>query len=281
MNSIDLREKRSHGTPEFRFSIEEVFSVDETTEFSPLHFHDEFEFCIVEEGLMSVQINENCLTLRAGEGIFINSATLHSILPESNSKGHMTIMMFDPGFIAGDSDIIRNKYLEPLIKGKLVIPKKLTQEEYTIILKSKELYEKKFFGYEIELKGYALRLLSILLGKPRSAEEKVPSKNIELVKKTIGYIHKNYQSEITLSQMADNVFVSPEHLCRVFSQFSDVSPFQYLNRYRVLESTKMLTEKNYPISEIASLVGFNSSSYYNKMFMRHMGCTPSQYRKSK
>lgn len=279
MNKLELREKRTHGTPEFRFSIEDIFSGEEKTAFSPLHFHTEFEFCVVKKGKMEVQINENYTTLSEGEGLFINSSTLHSILSAEGIQGHMIIVMFDADFILGEKDIIRSKYIEPLINGEVPDSEKLSPEECKSVSRAREVFEEKNSGYELEMKIFALKLISSLLKKPQTSPRKIPGRSVEIIKMTLEYIHKNYKNNITLSEIADYSFVSPEHLCRIFSQFSDVSPFSYLNRYRIMKSAEMLLEDNSPISKIASECGFNSSSYYNKMFLRFIGCTPGEYRK--
>ncbi|RGF95145.1 AraC family transcriptional regulator [Firmicutes bacterium AM55-24TS] len=75
--------------------------------------------------------------------------------------------------------------------------------------------------------------------------------------------------------------MSKEHLCCIFRDISDTSPIVYLNRYRTTQSAYMLRNTNKSISEISSLCGFNNGSYFDKMFMRFMKCTPSEYRNKK
>ena len=252
MNKFELQEKRTHGKPEFRFSIEEVFSDKENTMFSPLHFHSEFEFCVVDDGYMTIQVNENYVVLSKGDGLFINSGTLHSVLSTQHASGHLTILMFDAELILSDKDITRDKYVLPLINGEISVCEKLSSEECALVLKAKAVYERKDFGYELEMKCYALRLITKLLTLRQRVHGKTPCKNVEIIKKALEYIHDNYQNNITLSEMASHVFVSPEHLCRVFSQLSDVSPFQYLNRYRIIQSTAMLADRSISIAKIAT-----------------------------
>lgn len=52
-------------------------------------------------------------------------------------------------------------------------------------------------------------------------------------------------------------------------------------RYRIMESAKYMYRKTHEsISEIAGIVGFNNTSYFNKVFKKTMGCTPTEYRQS-
>lgn len=97
---------------------------------------------------------------------------------------------------------------------------------------------------------------------------------MDVVKNAIDYIHNNYQNAITLQDMADHTHVSREHLCRVFKEVAESSPVVYLNRYRVLQSAYLLRDTCKSISEISSQCGFNNSSYFNKLFLRFLKCTP-------
>ena len=63
-----------------------------------------------------------------------------------------------------------------------------------------------------------------------------------------------------------------------------MSPFEYLMKYRIYESTKKLTDSEQyfaSIAELAASVGFNNTSYFNKLFKKYLGCTPTYYRTHK
>ena len=100
-----------------------------------------------------------------------------------------------------------------------------------------------------------------------------------LIKNILDYIEENYAEPITLNTLADRVHISKEYLCRIFSSMSESSPIEYLNRYRIQKSAYMLMSTSKRVSEISLSCGFNSSSYFNKLFLRYMGCTPTEYRK--
>lgn len=78
--------------------------------------------------------------------------------------------------------------------------------------------------------------------------------------------------------MAEYVHTSREYLCRIFNEITSVSPVVYLNHYRIQQSTFLLLDKSMSISDIAFSCGFHNSSYFNKLFKRYMGCTPTEFR---
>ena len=94
----------------------------------------------------------------------------------------------------------------------------------------------------------------------------------------IQYLKKNYAYEITLSELAKLIPMSEGQFCRVFKQYMKMSPMQYILRFRILQSCRLLQETDKKIGEIANLTGFNNISYFNKVFLKTIGCTPKEYR---
>ena len=86
---------------------------------------------------------------------------------------------------------------------------------------------------------------------------------------------------VTLDDIANSIMVSKSECCRCFKRTLGITPFEYLMKYRIQESAKRIQRRPQDsISEIAGSVGFNNTSYFNKIFKKYMECTPSEYRNS-
>lgn len=258
-----------------------IYSIDTGDEGSiPMHYHREFEFLMITRGKAKIQLADNTVYLNPAEGIFISPQTLHSsINTEENYDFSFIAIVFSPELIAPEYDNLYKKFIRPIMKNELVLPVMLPDEVSSLIAETHKIFAKADFGYELAIKGNIVRMLSMCIA---NAEKRSDAKNdirFEIVKKTLDYIHSNYPHEITLGDLSSHTHISKEHLCRIFRDVSDTSPILYLNRYRTTQSTYMLRNTNKSISEISSLCGFNNCSYFNKMFMRFMNCTPSQYRR--
>ena len=94
----------------------------------------------------------------------------------------------------------------------------------------------------------------------------------------VKYMKENFAYEITLSELAEMLPMSEGQFCRIFKQTMKMSPMQYLMRYRILQSCRLLQDTDKKIGEIANLSGFNNISYFNKVFLQTIGCTPREYR---
>lgn len=96
----------------------------------------------------------------------------------------------------------------------------------------------------------------------------------------IGYIKNNYSSCITLDDLSLVASISPQHLCRIFKQAYNMRPFEYLTLYRVKRAKELLTNsQNYQIKTIASMVGYNDTSYFCSTFREYQGCSPLEFKK--
>ena len=80
------------------------------------------------------------------------------------------------------------------------------------------------------------------------------------------------------NDIAGSASVSRATCCRIFKKIYQLSPIEFLTIYRLNVSADLLTRTDESISLIAGKCGFNSVSYYSKLFLEHYGCQPHKYR---
>lgn len=107
---------------------------------------------------------------------------------------------------------------------------------------------------------------------------KTSTKNKELIKTAISLITKNYATNITLDDVANEVHLNAAYFSTLFKKEVGHSFKEYLNMLRIEESKRLLTNSNYSIVDIAIAVGFEDQSYFSKVFKKYTGITPKQYR---
>ncbi|MDT6979560.1 helix-turn-helix domain-containing protein [Levilactobacillus zymae] len=94
---------------------------------------------------------------------------------------------------------------------------------------------------------------------------------------TIQFISRHYQQDLTLAELAANVRVTPTHLAHLFKQETGETLFAFINRFRIQMAQRQLHYQTESIMDVAFQVGFNNVTYFNKMFKRYTGITPSAY----
>lgn len=92
------------------------------------------------------------------------------------------------------------------------------------------------------------------------------------------YIQSNYRSNISLDMLADLFHFSKYHLCRKFKETTSMTIIDYLIQVRIKKAKELLKSAgNRHIFEIASEVGFNDPSYFNRVFKKITMLTPNEY----
>ena len=94
------------------------------------------------------------------------------------------------------------------------------------------------------------------------------------------FIRTNIHKPITLSDVADSVYVTPHYLSRVFKEKSGTSFMEYLTSLRMEEAMRLLKDPTNKIYEIAEMVGYGSWKHFSKTFKDTTGLTPADYRKN-
>lgn len=102
----------------------------------------------------------------------------------------------------------------------------------------------------------------------------------KLVQKSLEYIHEHlYDSELSLEQVAANVYVSKYHFSRCFQKHVGLGFKEYVMQKRV-DRAKVLLQGGNSVTNTCFMVGYNDLTHFSKVFKRLTGTPPSQYRRA-
>lgn len=99
-----------------------------------------------------------------------------------------------------------------------------------------------------------------------------------LVKKFFHLIEENHQENLSLSDYAGIIGVTPNHLTQTVKVLTGKTSLQIIKAKQLLEIKRLLVHTNLNVSEIANQLNFEDQSYFSKFFKRETGLTPLQYR---
>ena len=97
------------------------------------------------------------------------------------------------------------------------------------------------------------------------------------VSQAIYYLEHTKSINPSLAEIAEEVHVNPIYLQRIFKKTTGVSPRQYLLNKKITQAKNLLLISKKTYAEIALVSGFSSQSYFNYIFKREVGMTPSEY----
>ena len=290
MKDTRLKEKSSHGDSLFPFQLYRHFNKDGNYSVNS-HWHNEFEIIYVEKGEFKILKDSHLIYIKAGELLFINSGEIHSIEDISNSESIHPAIVFHPNFInTSNLDYCHINILEPLIKQSIKLPSTINSDSIqnskiiNEIIDIIDRYTSRTPGYQLTIKGSLYKILSYLVENNSFIASNTIEKNLDyklqLLKKSVTYIHQNYQQKIYIKDLAHEVNMNSQYFCRFFKSMTGKTPVDFINTHRIEEATLLLSSTDLNITDISLKVGIDNFSYFNKLFRHYKNCTPSEYRKN-
>ncbi len=107
-------------------------------------------------------------------------------------------------------------------------------------------------------------------------------KDYDLINPVIEYIHTHLEEKLDLDAASHMIGRSPSTVSRLFKKATGRSFKQYQVWFRLEQASKLLTSMpSCPVTEIAQAVGFDDPLYFSRVFHKHLGSSPSNYRKKR
>ena len=250
----------------------------------PWHWHEALEFGYVTEGRLKITTTTQTLTMEKGEAYFTNSNALTAV--ENIDACILDSHLFHPVFLGGHfKSVFETKYLNPIILNKdidLLCFRGETDTQRKLLGKLRQLSQLQSQpDVEFQTRSVLGEIWLLMLTAIQEADSSIyrAPKNQDRILTMMSFIQENYAEKLTLEQIADAASISTRECLRCFRESIHQSPMDYLIEYRVQIAKKLLKATNLSITEIALSCGFNSNSYFTKIFHRSCGKTPNAYRK--
>lgn len=278
-----MRELREHGTAAFPFEYyyDDVHAYDK--HYIEWHWHDEFEWMIVEKGTVDCLLSSEKLRLHQGEGLFINSRILHRF--ESEKGAQIPNFLFSPELIAPAASAVYQEMIAPFIRAGCPYLRFPKENEFGsgILKRISEIIELAASASPDKLDiQIAVSCLwrDFLQGLPEDALTGMASDMLlqARMKMMLQFITKNYAYQITLSDIAHSANISKSEALRCFHLAIHSTPINYLIAYRLRRAEKALLETDDTVTQIAAGVGFGNVGYFIRTFKKVYNITPKQFR---
>lgn len=128
-----------------------------------------------------------------------------------------------------------------------------------------------------ELFGVLEEIERKLPGEQKGEDEKREVANL-MVQKAMDYIALNYSGKVSLKEIAQELYLSPNYLSELFKRHTGKNISEYITQFRLEKARRYLQQPEYKIGDVAELVGFSDQRYFSSMFKRQYGMTPNEYR---
>lgn len=223
----------------------------------PLHFHLTFEIIYINEGHLSVSIDQKEYLLQKNDLAFIFPNQIHGFKTTDHSE--ITIILFSAELI-GDF----------FINYKGMVP-----EDNILYLKNgfngeklRTIYSKKSFLYYICDKLIRHKRFNKVMQTPQT----------KLLHKMIHFVEENYSADCTLKDVAQKLRYDYQYLSKLFVKQMGMTFTSYLNNYRISQACYLLKNSNQSIKDIATNCGYNNLKTFHRNFRKITGTTPKEYK---
>ena len=270
--------------PEFTSSIFVDKSTTERGDRKPFwHFHPEIELVYVDKGQGKRHIGNHMSYYNDSQLLLIGSNLPHIGFTDRPNHGSELLVQFLPNFLGEEFfNLPSMKSIHNLFeraKNGILFHKK-TQRKL-----GKKIHKLN------EVKGFEriMQLLKILHHLSEAEDYEIlnaesfvfetdmqDSSKIEIIYK---HINQNFKEHISLDEIADKVSMTVPAFCRYFKKSTGKTFTKLVNEYRVVHATKLLSESQMSISDVAFECGFNNFSHFNKLFKEFTGKSASKYRR--
>ena len=253
------------------------------------HYQNYFEILYVTSGEVEVTVNHELFTVKSGDMLIIIPGDVHFYKAKGNSK--MLLIGADQEFLF--TTLITS------IDLQYKIPYGLQKKHYSRHFDSFTLDEtnigqliygvyteatKKEPFYRLAVRNNISRIILFTLRFWSSVSSRITSEAADeglimpKLSVVINEINNNYYKNLTASDMANLAGMSYSYFSRNFKKTVGENFSEYLNRIRINEGKKLLSETDMPIGAIAEKVGFTNTSYFISQFKKITDTTPRKFR---
>ena len=236
------------------------------------HYHNFFELYYLTGGKCNFFVDDKTYEVLEGDLVLIPKGIIHKTNYGMEEHSRIVIecsSQFIPDIVKNRIEKFPQLYRNSTASGEIRFILKKIEEEYRV---SDEFTTEALYSLMKMLFFCVLR---------NSNNVRISEPKNRLVESVATYIKANFSSDISLSAMAKDHFVSPEHLSRTFKKETGFGFSEFITLVRLQQAESMLKERRgRSISEIAYNCGFNDSNYFSDKFKKIYGISPLAFSKS-
>lgn len=295
MQTYDIRIDRTgheltpHGSAAFPLAVYTTTVSKNILGFIDWHWHDELQFCLVTKDSIQVSVEGDSFVLGEGEGLFINSQRLHSIVNAPGADATYICLDFHPRLVYGfDGSVVQRKYVDPYIR-KEALPHLKLQQADPWASRVIDLLLQVYRSYSSDTPD-ELQIVILLARAWRAVVERcqgiaagagVGEKGVirPQMRAAMEYVGAHLGEPISLEDIADHIGFAKSTCCREFKRQLGCTLTEYVLNARLQEASRLLLSSDASVAEVAASCGFSSSSYFITKFRAKIGTSPAAYRK--
>ncbi|MDY3918787.1 MAG: AraC family transcriptional regulator [Candidatus Limivivens sp.] len=253
------------------------------------HFHTQYEIFYIVEGERVFFFHNREYIARAGDLILVDSDLIHMTKSASEEdEGHNRIILYitrekmesyDRLFPALQMVQFFHDYYgvyhldqeqQDLIRSLFrSLRHALTQKERNYRL-----------GIDFDILSYFFKLMSFVRRHQNLTPHDADKPKHQAAYGIADYLSQNCERTVSLDELSEKFYLSKYYICRIFKEVTGYTISEYTNIHRIRKAKRYLEETDMSISDITYALGYESVTYFERMFKTYMTLSPLKYRKT-
>lgn len=230
------------------------------------HLHRDFELIYVDEGELTVNIENEEFSIKEGNAVLVLQNEIHSFSTKLHSR--IWVAVFSEDYVR---DFTKEIELRRINSHSI----ELSVSERSFLLENLIFGDRERFIVSACL-AYACGLFLRRCTEKCTSVPKNTVKN-ELIHSILTYLNAHYKENIRLSDIAAELGYEEHYVSRIFNKFFGKSLTSFVNEYRIYYArTLMRNEPSLTLTEIAFASGFGSLRNFNRAYLSIVGKAPKR-----
>lgn len=253
------------------------------------HFHNQYEIFYLLEGERRFFFDNRSYLVKGGSLILVDENSIHMTTANSEQEiGHDRIILYVERDKMKEFDrLFPNLNLVKFFHqhyGVFPLNERQQREFIDLYIRLQDEFDSRKRNYRAMIETEIIQYFICFMRENHTpaiedTDVSAPSKyqNIYAV---ADYISEHFDETITLDLLADQFYISKYYLSRTFKEITGYGISEYLNIHRIREAKRLLEETDLSVQQIARKLGYESITYFEKVFKTYMTMSPLKYRKT-
>lgn len=252
------------------------------------HFHNEYELYYLLEGERYYFIDKQTYHVKKGSLVLIDQNQVHKTVAATKVYHDRILVQIPEPVLRNLFDAFGYKELTLGLSqycGVLDLNDQGQDYVQTILFDIIAETKQQRTGYQFIVKAKVMELFVFVMrcknGEYKTYQvETVNTQKHKKVHEIAEYINLYYTDKLSLEILAQHFYVSKSYLSRIYKEVTGFTVNEYINIVRIKKAKILLETTDTSITEIAELVGYDSITYFERVFKTYMETSPLKYRKT-
>lgn len=252
---------------------------------APGYYDDAFEFIEVVRGSAEITVGLTTVNAPTGSILYLVPGSVRYAVSEGEEECFLRVLAYRRSVVTAYDALderILSLYLLPIENhAVLFLPDHVLHEALSFHMENavSEWRGKELFHTSLVL-AEITHMMSAVLREYGYRDEADPGyHNMMRMAPTVEYVLSHYAEKLRLEELAEHLYLSPDHFGKLFRQTVGLTPIEYVNYVRICAALRLLASTDWVIADISKAAGFANANYFHKVFHDLVGTGPAALRK--